>query len=74
LPKFSQTCPKSCRATFADCFYDVTSKKWLSLVFLQTLGAIFEVKQRWAAFLPRFSVILSRYLGILPGFSTNQNF
>jgi len=36
LPKFSQTCPKSCRATCADRFCGVTSKKWSSLVFPQT--------------------------------------
>jgi len=42
LPKFSQTCPKSCHAAFADHFYGVTSKKWSSLVFLQSLGAIFR--------------------------------
>jgi len=44
-----------------------TSKKWSLLVFLQTLSGVFEAKQRWAPFLPRFS-------GILPKFSTNQNF
>jgi len=56
-------------------------QKWSSLVFLQTLGTIFEVKQCWAPFLPRFAGILPRYLGtllgfsgILPKFSTNQNF
>jgi len=41
LPKFCQTCPKICQATFADRFCRVASKKWSSLVFLQTLGAIF---------------------------------
>jgi len=47
--------------------FGVTSKKRSSFIFLQMLGAIFEVKQGWAPFLPRFS-------GILPGFSTNRNF
>jgi len=63
-------------------------QKWSLLLFLQTLSAIFEVKQRWAPYLSRFSGILPRYLGILfefsdilpkfleilPKFSTNQNF
>jgi len=33
---------------------------------MQTLGAIFEVKQRWAPLIPVFS-------GLLPRFSANQN-
>ena len=44
-------------------------------------GEFFEVKQRWAPFLPKFSGIFSRNLGILfgfsgilPKFSTNQIF
>jgi len=43
--------------------------KKVFMCFLQTLGTIFWVKQeqRWAPFLPRFS-------GILPRFSTDQNF
>jgi len=45
----------------------MTSKKGLHCIFLQTLGAIFEIKQRWAPFLPGLS-------GILPEFSTKQNF
>jgi len=45
----------------------IFQKKRSSFVFLQTLGAFFEIKQRWAPFLSAFS-------GILPGFSTNQIF
>ena len=59
-----------------------------SFVFLQMLGDIFEVKQRWGPFFPRYSRILPRYFRILPRFSgispkfsgifpgllTNQNF
>jgi len=59
-----------------------------SFVFLQMLGDIFEVKQRWGPFFPRYSRILPRYFrilprfsgispkfsGIFPGFLTNQNF
>jgi len=58
--------------------------KVLHLFFCKRRAAFFEVKQRWAPFLPRFSGILPRNLGILPdfqefcpdfqGFSTNQNF
>jgi len=59
--------PKKLSCNIFRPFFGVTSKKWSSLVFIKTLGAIFEVKQRWAPFLPRFS-------GIFPGFSTNQNF
>jgi len=40
--------------------FGVTSKKRSSFVFLQMLGAIFEDKQRWARFLPGFSVIFPR--------------
>ena len=48
----------SCK--FCRPFFGVTSKN--GLVFLQTLDTVFEVKQRWVPFLPRFS-------GILPKFS-----
>jgi len=34
-------------------------QKRSSCVFMETLGAIFEVKQRWAPLLPGFSWILS---------------
>jgi len=69
-------------------FFGATSKKDLHLFFCKYWVPFFEVKQRWAPFLPRFSGILPRYCGILPGFSgilpkfsgilpgfsTNQNF
>ena len=42
FPKFSQTCPKNCHATFADYFFGVTSKNWSSRVFLQMLSVIFQ--------------------------------
>jgi len=38
-------------------FFSMTSKK-SSCIFLQTLGAIFEIKQRWRPFLPGYSVTL----------------
>jgi len=47
-------------------------KRWAPFFQLQTLGA--TIKQRWAPFLPGLLEILPRFLGILPGFSTNQNF
>jgi len=68
---FAQTfpnLPKKLSCQFCRPFFGVASKKWSLLVFLQMLGAIFEVKQRWAPFLLRFSKILPRYLGILSGF------
>jgi len=49
-------------------------QKWSLLVLLQMLGTIFEAKQPWAPFLPRFSGILPKFSNILPKFSTNQNF
>jgi len=56
--------PKKFLCNFAARFFGMTSKKWFSLVFLQTLGAI----------LPRYLGILSKFSGIFPGFSTNQKF
>jgi len=35
--------------------------------FYKSWAPFFQIKQRWAPFLAKFS-------GILPGFSTNQNF
>ena len=69
LPKFSHTCPKSCRATFTDRFFGVTSKNGLHLFICKCLGPFFEVTHRWAPFLPRLSGIFLGYLGILFGFS-----
>jgi len=76
LPEFPQTCPKSFCATFAYKFSPTKIMKtsfWRNLykglhVFLcKTSAPFFEVKQRWAPFLPGFS-------GLLPRFSANQNF
>ena len=36
-------------------------------------SSLYEIKQGWAPFLPRFSDILPRFSRILPGFSINQN-
>ena len=79
LSKFFQTCPKSCRATFADRFLVWLPKNGLHLFFCELWAPFFEVKEhwapffevkeRWGPFLPRFSQILPRYLGILFGFS-----
>jgi len=80
-PEFPQTSPKSFCAIFAYKSSPTNIMKtflpflvWPSkkvfmcfCVFLQTLGAIFQTKQSWAPFLTGF-------LGILPRFSTNQNF
>jgi len=38
---FAQIFSKSCRETFADRFFGVTSEKWFSLVFLRMLGVMF---------------------------------
>jgi len=43
--------------------------KGLHLFLCKRCAPLFEVKQRWEPFLPRFSEILPRYLDILPGFS-----
>jgi len=48
-------------------FFGVTSKIGLHMFFCKPWAPFFEVKQRWMSFLPGFS-------GILPKFSTNQNF
>jgi len=53
-------------------WYDLQTKVFMW--FQQTLGAVFEIKQRWAPFLTRYLVILPRFSGILPTFLTNQNF
>ena len=60
--------PKKLSCKFCRPFFGVASKKWSLLVILQTLGAIFEVKERWAPFLLRFSKILPRSLEIFSGF------
>jgi len=60
---------KFCPTKIMKTFFGMTSEKTSSSVFLQTLGAFFQIKQRWVPFLPGFSGILTRFLGILPGFS-----
>jgi len=47
-------------------FFYWPPKNGLPLFFCKRWALFFEVKQRWAPFLPRF-------LGIFPGFSSNQN-
>jgi len=56
LPEFSQTCPKKVLYDF--CLQIISSKR-STCVFLQTLATFFEVKKRWAPFLPGLSGILS---------------
>ena len=43
-------------------------QKWSSLIFLQTLGALFEAKQRWAPLLPRFWGCCLDFWGFCPNF------
>jgi len=88
LPRFSQTCPKSCDATFAGRLLVWPPKNGLRLFFCKFWVLFFEIKQRWGPFFPRFSGIFPRYLGIFfgfswilpkclgifPGFPTKQNF
>jgi len=83
LPDFPQNCPKSFCAIFAYKFYStkivktffgITPKKRLSCIFLQTLGAIFWNQTTLGAISARFPEILPKFSGILPGFSTTQNF
>jgi len=81
VQKFSRTCPKSCLPTFADRFLVWPPKNGLRLFFCKRWAPFFEIKERWAPFLPRYSGILPRiskilpkFSGILPRFSTNQNF
>jgi len=42
LPKFSQTCPKCCRATFADRFCGVSSTPMVFTCFSANLGRHFS--------------------------------
>jgi len=79
LPKFSQTCAKSC-ANFADRFLVWPPKKWSSLSFCKrwvpflksnNFGAIFP--QIFRDFVRIFRDF-TRFSGILPKFSANQNF
>jgi len=50
-------------------FFGVTYKKKVCVCFSANVVTIFEVKQRWAPFLSRYSGILPRYFRILPKFS-----
>jgi len=63
------------------CFWCDLQKKVLIVFFCKHWTPFFEVKQRWAPFLPwfsgilpRFSEVLPKFSGISPKFSTNQNF
>ena len=69
--------PKLARKNFGPLFVRTFSQEGLLLgwppkiglhVILQTLGAIFfQIKPRWAPFLPRFSRIYQRFSQVLPG-------
>jgi len=77
LPEFPQTCPKSflwnfCIQIFShkhheDLFLVQPPRKGLHVCLCKPWAPFFEVKQRWALFLPGFS-------GLLPRLSANQNF
>jgi len=70
LSKFSQTCPKSCRATFADCFFSFDEDKLVFICFSANFGRHFSKSNTVGRhFVPRFSEILPRYFEILFGFS-----
>jgi len=75
LSKFSQTCPKSCRATFADCFFRLTKINLSSFVFLQTLGVIFQSQTPLGAILcpdfQRFCLDILRFCLDFQGFCPN---
>jgi len=49
-----------------DLFSGVTSKKGLKMFFCNRWAPRFEVKQRWAPFLPGFSGILPKFSVMLP--------
>jgi len=62
--------PKKFLCNFFRPFFSVTFQKMVFTCFFANVGGeFFEVKQRWAALLPKFSGIFSRNLGILFGFS-----
>ena len=74
--RISQTSPKRVLCNFflqtlstkiITTFFGVTSKKGLHMFFCKPWAPFFEFKQRWALFLRGLS-------GLLPRFSTNQNF
>ena len=70
LPKVSQTCSKRLSCNFCRPFLWCDLQiNGLHLCFCKPWAPFFQVKQRWAPFLPRFQGILPRYLGILLGFS-----
>ena len=55
------------RKVHEDVFLVWPPTKSLHVYFCKHWAPFFEIKERWAPFVPWFS-------GILPGFSTNQNF
>jgi len=74
--------PKKFLCNFCRPFFSVTFQKMVFTCFPANVGRqFFEVKQRWAPFLPKFLVffldilgVLFGFSGILPKFSENQNF
>jgi len=65
-PNFPKLAQKCCLPTFADRFFvGVTSRKWSSLVFLQTLGAIFALIFR------NFAYIFKGFVRIFRDFAQN---
>jgi len=60
--------PKKLSCNFCQSFLWGDLQKWSSLVFLQTLGAIFRSQTPLGAIFPRVSGILPRYLGFCSDF------
>ena len=77
LHEFHQTCPKKFLATFCvkffswGCMSDYPQK-----TSSRDFGRrhFFQIKARWAPYLPRFPQILPGFSGIFPGFSPSKNF
>ena len=55
-------------------YFGMTSKSGLLVFFCKRWAPFYEIKQRWAPFLPGFSEILPRFSRIVREISTNQNF
>jgi len=60
--------PKKLSCNFADRFLVGHPKIGLHLFFCKHWASFCEVKERWEPFLPRFSEIWPRYLGICSDF------
>jgi len=88
LPEFPQTCPKSFLCNFClqifshknheDLFLVWPPKNCLHVFLCKPWASYFEIKQRWAPFLPGFSERHFYpdflFVKLLPRFSANQNF